>query len=87
MKLCFFLVVVSTAAALKFDLPPAKVKCFSDDIPDNTLVLGRYDIEPAAEQTVQASVNVQVNLVYNPSYHQAYVANSFNFNANNWQCL
>lgn len=60
------LVLLEPISALKFDLQPTKVKCFSEDIPDSTLVLGKYDVQylgqaPSNETVeVQPSINVQV---------------------------
>jgi hypothetical protein len=69
MKIFLFILLlhIQSATPLKFDLPPSKVKCFSEDIPDSTLVLGKYDIQylgPASETEANAEsqplINVQV---------------------------
>jgi hypothetical protein len=45
MKLLLWMIVlgalVSQAGCVMFDLPSGKVKCFSEDLPANTLVVGR----------------------------------------------
>ena len=67
--LLILLLHFQSAAPLKFDIPPSKVKCFSEDIPDSTLVLGKYDIQylgPVASETEENAeskplINVQVS--------------------------
>jgi hypothetical protein len=60
------LMLLEPVKTLKFDLHPTKVKCFSEDIPDSTLVLGNYDVqymgEPPSSDSggIQPVINVQV---------------------------
>ena len=62
---CCFLLLLKSATTLMFDLPPSKVKCFSEDVPDSTLVMGKYSVTylgQAENETgeFQPTINVQV---------------------------
>jgi len=52
--------LVVQAVSISFDLPSGKVKCFSEDVPENTLVVGDYkaDIIPAGQNRMPVEVQV-----------------------------
>jgi hypothetical protein len=59
--LAVFVALVAEADSIQFDLPSGKVKCFSEDIPEHTLVVGDYNAERLPEGQNRMPIEVQVS--------------------------
>ncbi|EKX47242.1 hypothetical protein GUITHDRAFT_152203, partial [Guillardia theta CCMP2712] len=52
--------LLTVTTALKFDLPSGKVKCFSEDLPSNTLVTGDFAAEAIPDGQNNMPIEIQV---------------------------